>query len=162
MRLEGKEDLREISSLWSNLLVGYSEGKTISDIHIKLKNNGADCTYQQIRYWLDGDTICPDGRGNILAILKVAGDKHPNTNMDDMVTRIIKAGREVRSYHQKAGCWLGRELKNKAKEIESIIKSGSTKETIEGIGEVLIYTVDEVLDKDFVSRSKLNRVEVLF
>ena len=162
MRLDGKENLRETSSIWSDLLAGYAAGKTVSNIHTAIKNNGGDCTYQQIRYWLDGDTICPDGRVNISAILKVAGEQDPETDIESAVTRIIEVGREVRSYHQKAGGWISRELRNKAKEIQAIIKSGSTRGIIEGIGEVFVYTVEEVLGRDFVSRSRLNRVEGLF
>lgn len=162
MRLDGKSALRETSSRWSDSLAGYAKGKTISTIYTAIKNNGGDCTSQQIRYWLDGDTICPDGRANISAILKVADGHDPEKDIERIVTSIIEAGREVRSYHQRAGGWLSRELKNKAKEIQAIIKSGNMRGTIESIGEVFIYTVEEILDKDFVSRGKLNKVEVLF
>lgn len=79
-----------------------------------------------------------------------------------LIDSIFDAGKKVQAYHQKAGRWLTSELKNKAAEIKAIVDKTPSHGTVEGIGEIAIYTVEEVLDKEHVGRNLVNRIEELY
>ena len=78
------------------------------------------------------------------------------------IDSIYEAGKRVQHYHQQAGRWLTDELKNKATEIKEIAKRSVPQGTIDGIGEVYIYTVEEVFDKEYVPKAKINKIEDLY
>ena len=61
-----------------------------------------------------------------------------------------------------AGKWLTKELKNKTPEIKAISESDSQTGKINGIGEVQIFTVEDILEKTFVTRNIINHVEDLY
>jgi hypothetical protein len=164
LQKDNKSDLRRLSEIWYNALCIYAEGKSVDTVCQGLKCNGGDCTEQKVRYWLAGETICPTDKTVVTAILQVVKNKLNIENVDKTVELIFAAGREVRTYHQKVGLWLNSALKNKTNEIIDITKTygAASRGKIEGIGEICIYTVEDILDKDFVSRKKLNKVEALF
>ncbi len=165
MESAGEKDIRELSELWCVLLQLYAKGKSISDVCRLLNAENADCTFQQVRYWLSGETIMPRDKNVLIAIAKCVSKAQllPDTDKPiiDLVDLIFDAGRKVQAYHQKAGRWLTSELKNKAEDIKILFKSDAPYGTIEGIGEVYIYTVEDVLDKELTERGKLNRIEDL-
>ena len=74
---------------------------------------------------------------------------------------VLSAGSRVQEYHRKAGRWLTSELKNKAGDILNIYQSGKTKGSIDEIGNVHVYVVETVFDKEYVDRNKINRLEVI-
>ena len=71
-------------------------------------------------------------------------------------------GKKIQNYHRIAGRWLTKELKTKTSEIKVISESDSQTGVINGIGEVQIYTVEDILEKTFVTRSVINHVEELY
>ncbi len=160
-----EKDIRELSELWCVLLQLYANGKTISDVCRLLNAENADCTFQQVRYWLSGETIMPRDKNVLIAIAKCVSKAQlladTGKPLIDLVDFIFDAGRKVQAYHQKAGRWLTSELKNKAEDIKTLFKRDAPYGTIEGIGEVYIYTVEDVLDKELIERGKLNRIEDL-
>jgi len=133
----------------------YSEGKKVQDIVKDLESEGVECSIQQIRNWLMGETIRPNDINVIGAIAKVSG----NMKLLSEMTVIYDAGGRVQEYHRKAGRWLSNELKNRSKEIEAIYTSGNTLGRVTGIGDVRLYTVEEILPKEFVSRNRINTME---
>lgn len=166
MRQNGELELREKAGMWCRLLQAYSEGKTISAIQSALNNAQADCSFQQVMYWLAGETIMPDDKGVLSAIASVASKqpalKDLSDNFAGMIDDVYSAGRRVQNYHTRAGFQISSELKNKARDIRKIAFNGSTGGNIEGIGDVVIYTVEEVLEKEYIERSRLNVVEYLY
>ena len=166
MQQEGEPELREKSGIWCKLLQACSEGKTIWAIHSALNNAGADCSFQQVMYWIAGETIMPNDKKVLMAIATVAS-KHPalkelSDRFRSMIDDVYMAGKLVQNYHTRAGFQISSELKNKAGAIRRIALNGATGGNIEGIGDVVIYTVEEVLEKEYVERSKLNVVEDLY
>ncbi len=160
-----EKDIRELSELWCVLLQLYANGKTISDVCRLLNAENADCTFQQVRYWLSGETIMPRDKNALIAIAKCVSKAQllaeTGKPLIYLVDFIFDAGIKVQAYHQKAGRWLTSELKNKAEDIKTLFKRDAPYGTIEGIGEVYIYTVEDVLDKELIERGKLNRIEDL-
>lgn len=166
MTQKGENDLRAQTELWSTLLSVYAEHKSIIDVCRALNNEGGECTFQQVRYWLSGETIMPREKEVLIAIgivasrvpeLKEMCDKYLN-----VIDSIFEAGRKVQGYHQSAGRWLTSELKNRAQEIKSIANSSVSHGEVEGIGEIHIYTVEDVLNKEIIGRARINRIEDLY
>ena len=166
MTQKGENDLRAQTELWSTLLSVYAEHKSIIDVCRALNNEGGECTFQQVRYWLSGETIMPREKEVLIAIgivasrvpeLKEMCEKYLN-----VIDSIFEAGRKVQGYHQSAGRWLTSELKNRAQEIKSIANSSVSHGEVEGIGEIHIYTVEDVLNKEIIGRARINRIEDLY
>jgi len=157
MKADGATELREISAKWSDTLKSLAQNKTVTEVGNAIIDAGGDCTYQQVRYWLSGETICPHDKDIITCIAIIAEDNR----LAQSINEVYIAGQRVQSYHQKAGIWLSRELKNKADAIKSIISDGK-ENIIEGIGDVSIYTIEEVLEKNYILRGKINKVEALY
>ena len=134
-----------------------SEGKEIDELLNAMLCNGAECTAQQLRYWLIGDTIRPEKINVLSAISAISSEELPS----EMIVEVYTAGAQVQEFHREAGRWLSSELKNKAQEIKAIYQQGDKSGTIDGIGEVQIYVVEETLEKEYVNRGKINRVEVI-
>jgi len=159
LKLNGMKKLREISSVWKRALSIYSQGKSLEQVCEALKGVGAVCSIQQVKYWIYGDTICPEKKEVISAIAKLSSPE----DFQESVDAVYNAGEEIKGYHIKAGQWLTKELKSRTNEIRQIIyNSGSTaKGEIEGVGDVAIYTVEEVFEKQYISKSRLNKMEEL-
>ena len=157
MAQKGELSLRSTAELWVLALQEYAEGKKMATIKESLNENGAKCELNQIRYWLNGDAICPEDE-NVIKALSVLC---PVTLPEKSVPSVLSAGAKVQEYHRKAGRWLTSELKNKAKNILDIFKSGATNGYIDGIGEVHVYTVSAVFNKEFVDRNRINKREVI-
>lgn len=156
-------DLRKESEIWSNLLIKYSSGITDTALCAELRDAGASCSIQQVRNWLSGETICPRDKNVLSAIADVAL-KNPSTMNDATVLKekadsIYLAGKRIQVLHQQAGRMLTEELKQKSKEIMNICQTSSLSGKIEGIGDVCIYTVEEILGSETVNRAKLNKIE---
>lgn len=158
---------RKTAEIWRDLLIAYSQDKTIVSVRDALNNEGANCTFQQVRGWLFNETIIPRDKAVLIAIGRVidkAADeelKKLSSSYLSVVDTIYNTGKTIQAYHQRAGRWLTSELKNKAEDIKRIIDSVTHTGNIDGIGEITIYTVDEVLDKEIVPRNKINRIEDL-
>jgi hypothetical protein len=157
MKRAGLISLRSKSEKWVQALQKASEGKEIDELLNVMLCNGAECTAQQLRYWLIGDTIRPEKINVLHAISIISPQELPEQIIEDVYT----AGAQVQEFHRKAGRWLSSELKNKAQEIRTIYQRGDKSGTIDGIGEVQIYVVEETLEKEYVNRGKINRVEVI-
>lgn len=156
MKHENRESLRKTASLWASTLANYAAGKTIQEVTDALASAGSLCTPQQVRYWIQGETIRPNDKEAIRSIAKISDDNYLMSNID----KVYIAGGDVQEYHRKAGRLLSKAIKNKAKEIQNIYFSGSMSGVLEGIGEIRLYVVEEVLSKEFVSRNKINSLEV--
>lgn len=159
LAIEGKKQLRQISSVWKEALTMYSQDKPLNQVCAALNNAGGTCHIQQVQYWVDGDTICPENKNVLSAIASLSDSEVFNIAVDD----VYAAGREIQGYHVRAGRWLNSELKSKTNEIREIIRNAGSiaKGQIDGIGEIIIYTVEEVFEKQYISKNKLNRTEVL-
>lgn len=166
MSRDGKSDLRELSEIWCSLLQCYANCKSIMQVHNAINNAGAECTFQQVRYWISGETILPRDKNVLIAIGKICREEPELQEMiatyNENIDRIIECGRQVQSYHQKAGVWLTKELRDRAAEIRKIASLPNPFGSIAGIGDVSIYTVEDVLNKMVIERNKLNRVEFLY
>ncbi len=162
----GEYDLRERTETWSALLKAYARGKSIMDVCRSLNEAGGECTVQQVRYWLYGETIIPRSKDILIAIGIVASSIDRLKKLCDrylgLIDSIYDAGRIIQGYHQKAGRWLSGELKNRAQEIKKIANNGYSCGELIGIGEIQIYTVEDVLDKEIIASKKINRIEDLF
>lgn len=166
MSLQKESNLRNIVEEWLHILEAIAQNLSINDVQIMLKNAGADCSVQQIRYWLSGETIMPRDKESLSAIKKVGQDRYLlssiaptlNANTDE----VFEAGKKVRAYHQRAGSWLSKELKYKANEIKALATSGKSSGSIDKIGNVNIYTIEEVLNIDYIDKAKLNKIECLY
>lgn len=165
MDREGKKSLRDSAEIWSQLLGLYANEKSITNVCDALNKAGADCSFQQVRYWLSGETIMPRDKNVLIAIGVISSnDKDLSALCDDYldsVDKIYAAGREVQSYHQIAGRRLSNELKNKASDIYKIALNPLHRGMVAGIGEICVYSVEEIMEKAFIQRGKLNRVEAL-
>lgn len=166
MHEEKEDNLRAKTESWYKLLLQYSSGKSASQVLKKLTKYGSTCTIQQIRYWLLGETIIPSEKATLTAIGKAAMDAE-NITVDvnaylNSLDNIMEAGKKVQTYHRAAGRWLTKELKTKTSEIREISESDSQTGIINGIGEVQIYTVEDILEKTLVTRSVINHVEDLY
>ena len=162
---QGETGLRDQTEIWSNMLSVYANNKTINDVCRAIQEAGGDCSFQQVRYWLSGETIMPREKEVLIAIGMVAS-KMPELNKMcedylNLIDSIYEAGKKVQGYHQSAGRWLTSELKNKAQEIKDISNSSSSHGSVAGIGAVHVYTVEDILDKQIVERGKINRIEDL-
>lgn len=166
MAQNGENDLRAQTEIWSTLLGIYAKNKSIVDVCRELNAEGGECTFQQVRYWLSGETIMPRDKEVLIAIGIVASRvpelKEMCENYLNVIDSIHEAGRKVQGYHQSAGRWLTSELKNKAQEIKTIANSSISYGEVEGIGEIHIYTVEDVLNKEIIARGKINRIEDLY
>jgi hypothetical protein len=158
MSLAGETELRSRASKWQEALVSYSANKSITDVLGAMNASGADCSFQQIRYWLSGETICPRDKNIIDCIAIVSGD----VTLQRISDIVFAAGGKVQGYHQQAGRWLTNALRSKAKEIKAIASQSGQKGIIEEIGEIRIFTVEEVLEKTFIQRGKINRTEAMY
>lgn len=157
MERAGMISLRTKSEKWVHALQKASEGKEIDELLNVMLCNGAECTAQQLRYWLIGDTIRPEKINVLNAISAISSQELPG----EMIDEVYAAGAQVQEFHREAGRWLSSELKNKAQEIKAIYQQGDKSGTIDGIGEVQIYVVEETLEKEYVNRGKVNSVEVI-
>ncbi|MCD8040681.1 MAG: DrmE family protein [Clostridia bacterium] len=162
----GESELRGKVEIWFTLLGDYAKGRSIADVCRALNAEGGKCTFQQVRFWLSGETIVPREK-DILIAIGIVASKVPKLNetcekylraIDD----IYEVGRKVQGYHQSAGRWLTSELKNKAQEIKAIANSRVSHGEVEGIGEIHIYTVEEILDKEITERGRINKLEDLY
>ena len=156
MAKENKSFLREKASVWSRALIKYSEGKTILDVTQAIARAGYSCSFQQVRFWLLGETIRPNDIEAIRAIAKICKDEVLLTSVD----QVYAYGGIVQDYHRRAGSELSKELKNRADDILDIVSSGNMKGNVEGIGDIHIYKVEEVMGKEFVPRNRINTLEV--
>lgn len=156
MAADNKSFLREKSSVWSKALAKYSEGKTIQEVTDAITNAGCPCSFQQVRFWILGETIRPNDIEAIRAIAKICKDE----NLLSSVELVYAYGGTVQDYHRRAGSELSKELKNRADDILDIISSGDMVGNLEGIGDIHIYKVEEVMGKEFVPRNKINTLEV--
>lgn len=162
----GEISLRETSELWTEILNKYAEGRTVNEVWNSLNKAGGECSFQQVMYWLSGTTIMPRD----INILKVIGEvasyesslEELSKKYLSLIDNIFEAGKKVQAYHKKAGRWLTAELKNKATEIKAIADKTPSRGIVDGIGEVAIYIVEEVLDKEQVGRNLVNRIEELY
>ncbi len=160
-----KEDIRQFASLWCSLLQGYAAGRTVSQVRDALIQQGAECTFQQVRYWLSGETILPRDKSVMIAIgimcSAIPELADASSWYIDKLDFLIGCGKKVQSYHQTAGRMVTRALTDKVQEIKAIAKTPLMSGSIDEIGDVRIYIVEDVLDKTLIERNKINRVEVL-
>lgn len=157
MAQSGVSALRDTTELWVDALREYATARTLDRIKDDLNKYGAGCETAQIRYWLAGETIRPDKDRVVYAISMLCPEMLP----ENKVKEVLDAGLKVQEFHRKAGRWLTNELKNKSREILDIYNSDSSMGHIDGIGDICIYEVEEVFEKEFVDRSKMNRLEVI-
>lgn len=166
MQQQGESSLRESSELWVEILNLYANGKTVKEVCAALNQAGGECSFQQVMYWLLGATIMPRDINILRVIGKVAsqesGLKGKSQEYMALIDKIFEEGKKVQSYHQQAGRWLTSELKNKAVEIKAIANKVPSRGVIEEIGDIAIYTVEDVLDKERVCRNRINRIEELY
>lgn len=166
MQQAGETSLRESSELWVELLNRYATGKTVNEVLCSLNKYGGECSFQQVMYWLLGATIMPRDINILRIIGEVASHESGLEELSkyylSLIDNIFDAGRKVQAYHQKAGRWLTSELKNKAAEIKAIADKVPSRGTVDGIGEIAVYTVEDVLDKEKVGRNRVNRIEELY
>lgn len=157
MKKRGELSLRKTTELWVVALRKFAEMKKLSTIKEKLNSHGAECNFNQIRYWLAGDTICPENRGVIEALSVLCPEFLPL----GQVASVVNAGAKVQEYHREAGRWLTKELKYKAKDILDIYRSGNSEGHIDEIGDVRVYEIESVFEREFVDRNKMNKLEVI-
>lgn len=166
MAQKGENSLRNEVEIWSTLLNSLAENRTITDVYQCLNNEHAECTPQQVRYWLSGETIMPRSKDILIAIGRVASRKDiVKTLCNDYlenIDEIFESGKKIQAYHQNAGRLLTSELKSKAAEIKSIANSSIPHGSIENIGEIHVYTVEDILDKEIISRGRINKLEDLY
>lgn len=148
-------DLRSLSSKWVERLERYSSGKEAVEVMDAFAEKGVECSIQQIRYWLLGDTICPSDKNVLIAIAELCCDEEFLASVDE----VYAAGKTVQEYHRKAGRLISRELKSRAGEIADIYKSANRSGNVEGIGNVQIFRVEDILEREYVNRVRVNRVE---
>lgn len=166
MEHDNKSNIRDLSEIWCTLLQCYAADKSITQVWQAIIGTGASCTFQQVRCWISGETILPRDRKVLVAIgeicRKIPELAEKASDYNEKIDRIIELGRQVQSYHQKAGVCVTKELRSKAAEIRKIATLPNPHGNIEGIGDVFIYTVEDVLDKMIIERNKMNRVESLY
>ena len=166
MSQQGDNGLREKTEMWAILLNIYAKNKSIMDVCNSLNEEGGECTFQQVRYWLSGEIIMPRAKESLIAIGMVASRitelRELSENYLILIDKIYEAGKKVQGYHQSAGRWLTSELKTKAQEIKTISNSNVPYGEVDGIGQIHIYTVEDVLNKEIIGRNKINRIEDLY
>lgn len=166
MLQQGENILREQADTWYNLLSAYAEGKATSDVCKAIEQAGGECTFQQVRYWLSGETIMPRDKEILKSIGAITSEiptlKEQSKLFLNDIDKIYEAGKRVKAYHQIAGKRLTKALKSKAQEIKNIAKRNRSSGVVDGIGEIYIYNVEEVLSKEMVERRQINRIEDLY
>lgn len=166
MHQAGEITLRESSELWIEILTIYAKNKTIKEVWHSLNKAGGECSFQQVMYWLLGTTIMPRDINILRIIGEVASHESGLEELSkkylSLIDNIFEAGKKVQAYHQKAGRWLTGELKNKAAEIKAIADKSPSRGIVDEIGEIAIYTVEDILDKEQVGRNLVNRIEELY
>ncbi len=166
MRKKREENLRSISERWIKILQAFPIELGIKDIISEMNEFQINCTPQQVRYWLSGESICPRNKKILLAIGEIYKKYTQNNPIDidyiNEIDMIYNAGQKILTYHQQAGRWLTAELKNKANEIRNIANSDYSNGIIDGIGEVIIYNVEEILEKTEIPRWEINKIEDLY
>lgn len=159
-------NLRKQCERWTKLLQVLPSKLKIKEIVKKINELGGSCIYPQLRYWLTGESICPRNKETLIAIGKIFKEYFPEQNIDttysDDIEVIFDAGKKVHTYHQQAGRWLTKELKNKAEAIKNISLSSESKGRIDGIGEITIYKIEDILDQVEIARWELNRIGDLY
>ena len=162
----GETSLRESSELWIEILTIYAKNKTIKEVWRSLNKAGGECSFQQVMYWLLGTTIMPRDINILRVIGEIASHESGLEELSkkylSLIDNIFEAGKRVQAYHQKAGRWLTCELKNKAAEIKAIADKTPSRGIVDEIGEIAIYTVEDILDKEQVGRNLVNRIEELY
>ncbi len=166
MAQNGESNLRSETEIWNTLLGIYANNRPIANVCKALNSEGGECTFQQVRYWLSGETIMPREKDILVAIGMVASNipelKELSEKYLNLIDSIYIAGQKVRSYHQRAGRWLTGELKNKALEIKTIANKHTPQDEVDGIGEIYVYTVEDVLSQEITIRGKINKIEDLY
>lgn len=166
MKANHETGLRNQTWRWTRLLQEIAKKQRIKAIVDKIQDLGGSCAYQQLRYWLTGESICPRNQQTLIAIGQIYNDCYPNDSIDEKylseVNKIYEAGKKVQTYHQQAGRWLTKELKDKVDSIKAISRSKDSRGIIEGIGEITIYKVEDILEKTEINKWELNRIEDLF
>lgn len=157
MQKNGVLELRAKAEKWVLLLQEYAEGKSIHFILNVMEKYGVECSEQQLRNWLLGETICPSDIKYLVAL----GEMSNNDEFLHSVEDIFNAGRTVRKYHQVAGKELTKQLKARANELRIAAQNGMLSSNIEGIGKIKILTVEEVFDMEITNRARVNRLEEL-
>ena len=157
MTRRGELSIRSTAELWVIALQKFAKGKSLATIKEIINGSGANCEINQIRYWLNGDTICPENGSVVKALSVLCPDILP----EESVPKVLSAGAKVQEYHREAGRWLTNELRYKAGNILDIYQSGDTKGHIDEIGDVHVYVVESVFDREYVDRNKINRLEVI-
>lgn len=159
---EGKSAFRGFAQKWFVLLIKVAQGRTIPELQETLNKHGAECSSQQCRVWLSGETIMPR-KPEVLKAIGAAAEEIGEPGAPEFIgdaDRIFACGSEIHGYHQKAGRELKAKLAKKADEIRQCVKSGKMESTIDGVGAIRIYRVESVApDRYYVERARLNRIE---
>ena len=165
MALSDKSNYRKEVEKWRTLLDFICSKQSYTFAIKALESCGISCTLQQLKLWLYGDTIMPRKKQFLIAVGKIVKSISPtHPLLDDYlnsIDNIYGMGKEVQSFHQVAGKKLTTELKEKANEIRSIFYNPFHSGKIDGIGDIIIYTVEDVLEKEEISYSRCNRIEDL-
>ena len=117
---------------WVQALRYLAENRTENEVCELINGNNHLCDTLQVRYWLAGDTICPDKVEVLQSISLMASHIMP----ENRVNEVYNAGKAVQEFHRKAGRWLTAELKQKSREIREIYRSGCNEGFLDGIGEL--------------------------
>lgn len=162
MRQEGKSAFRGFAQKWFDLLLKVAQGRTIPELQETLNRYGAECSSQQCRVWLSGETIMPR-KPEVLKAIGAAAEEIGEPSAPEFIgdaDRIFACGSEIHGYHLKAGRELKAKLAKKADDIRQCVKSGKMESAIDGVGAIRIYRVESVApDRYYVERAKLNRIE---
>ena len=159
---EGKSAFRGFAQKWFDLLLKVAQGRTIRDLQATLNRHGAECSIQQCRVWLSGETIMPR-KPEVLKAIGAAAEEIGEPSAPEFIgdaDRIFACGSEIHGYHLKAGRELKAKLAKKADEIRQCVNTGKMESTIDGVGAIRIYRVESVApDRYYVERARLNRIE---
>lgn len=163
MIAEGRDGARDMAAKWLVILAEVAKGHSIKETVKILNNYSADCSEQQCRNWLAGETIMPWEIAVLFAIGKAVKDLPGKKEKADEflaeIDKIYECGSYIRGLHQKAGRELKSMLAKKAEEIRQLYASGMSG-MIDGIGEIKLYRVEEIdREKQYIERSKLNKIE---
>lgn len=163
MTEDGKFGVRDVASGWLDMLAEVAKGRSVKETAEILNGYGADCSEQQCRIWLAGETIMPRKIEVLRAIGKAAEDiseqEGSAKKFQAEIENVFECGSIIHGYHQTAGRELKKRLAQKAEEIRSCAATGMSG-TIEGIGAIRLYKVEDIdRDKYDVERGKLNKIE---
>lgn len=163
MKAEGKEGMRDIAVKWHDILAEVAKGHSVKEIAEILNNYDADCSEQQCRIWLIGETVMPRGVNVLYAIGKAARAIPGKEEVADLflseIEKIYRCGSEIHGYHQSAGREMRRRLAQKAEEIRKCAANGM-EGSVEGIGEIKLYKVEDIdSEKYYIEWNKLNKIE---